>query len=209
MFTALVYAIQFFFGGWYFYNGLNYFIEFTPAPPGSSPLSRELIGALEHTGLFAVVKAIELVAGAALLANRFVPLASVLAFPVSFSIAYVMLVINGGMIGTIVGVLVIAFNAIIALSRLDSFLPMLAFDDGGPRPAPMMALLRGKPPAPATRPKGLRPLTHAIAIALGVGLPVWIELATMSHFQSVVRRQEEAARALQQQAPPAANAARP
>ena len=66
-FVLAAYAVQFFFGGWFFYNGLNYFLHFTPAPPGSSPLSRELIGALEHTGLFAVVKAVELGAGASTL----------------------------------------------------------------------------------------------------------------------------------------------
>jgi uncharacterized membrane protein YphA (DoxX/SURF4 family) len=202
----VAYAIQFFFGGWFFYNGLNYFVGFTPDPPGSSPLSRELIGALDHTGLFAVVKAVELVTGAALLANRFVPLAAVVAFPVTFAIAYVMIVINGGPVGTTTGLLAIAFNGIIALGRLDSVLPMLALSDRGPNAARLTALLkpsraRAAPASvnlPRTR-KGLSPLVHAVSIVLGVGAPVLIELATMSYFQSVARKtmtEEEAVRAL-------------
>jgi hypothetical protein len=176
-FALLAYTVQFFFGGWFFYNGLNYFADFTPAPPGSTPLSRELIGALEHSGLFAIVKAVELVTGAALLANRFVPLAIMVAAPVSFAIAYVMLVVNGGVVGTIVGILVIAFTAIIALSRIESFLPLLAIDD---------VHLCGASGERARR-VSLGPFTHVLCIALGIAAPVAIELATMAYFQSVAR----------------------
>jgi hypothetical protein len=175
-FVVLAYAVQFFFGGWFFYNGLNYFAEFTPAPPGSSPLSRELIGALEHTGLFAIVKAVELVAGALLLANRFVPLAIAIAAPVSFAIVWVMLVMNGGTVGTIVGVLVIGFSAILAFARLGSFLPMLAFDDARPGRSGFARLPR------------LTPAVHAAGIILGIAAPVAIELGTMAYFQSVARQ---------------------
>ncbi|OYU74629.1 MAG: hypothetical protein CFE32_17150 [Alphaproteobacteria bacterium PA3] len=54
-FRAIVYGAQFFFGGWFLYNGLNYFFEFFPQPPGSSALAYQLISALIDTGLFAVV----------------------------------------------------------------------------------------------------------------------------------------------------------
>lgn len=180
-FTLLAYAVQFFFGGWFFYNGLNHFVEFTPAPPGSSPLSRELLAALDHTGLMAVVKAVELVTGALLLANRFVPLALAVAAPVAFAIVWTMLVMNGGTVGTVVGVLIVAFLAILAWSRLGSYLPMLAADDcaparlGFPRLAP------------------LSPAVHGIAILFGVALPVAIELGTMAYFQSVANASRTAA----------------
>lgn len=176
-FAIAAYAIQFFYGGWFFYNGLNYFVAITPAPPGSSPLSRELIGALEHTGLFAIVKAVELATGAALLANRFVPLATVIAFPVSFSIAFVMLIVNGGVVGTTVGVLVMAFNGVIALARLDSFRPMLAMHDRAAR-------------APDDRSRTavrLSPAAHAAGIILGVGIAFAIEWVTIGHFQAMAR----------------------
>lgn len=179
-FTVLAYAVQFFFGGWYSYNGLNYFVEFTAAPPGSSPLSRELIGALEHTGLFAVVKAVELVTGALLLANRFVPLALAAATPVSLAIVWVMWVMNGGAVGTVVGLLVLLFTAITAFARLGSFLPMLAFDD----------LELGR--STFARLPRLGVTVHAVAIVLGIAAPVAIELGTMAYFQSVARASEQA-----------------
>jgi hypothetical protein len=80
------------------------------------------------------------VVGIALLANRFVPLATVAAFPVSFSIAYMNLVANGDTMSIIVSVLVIALNGIIALRHLDRFLPMLAVDQGGPNSRGLRAL---------------------------------------------------------------------
>lgn len=176
VFAAVAYAIQFFFGGWFFFNGLNYFAEFTPSPPGSSPLSRELIAALEVTGLFAVVKAVELVAGTMLLLNRLVPLALLLAAPVSFAIVWVMLVLNGGAVGTTVGILTILFSAVMMFARLGSFMPVLAWDDTNLHKTGYRSAM---PP--------LRPPLHAIAIVLGIAVPVGIELGTMAYFQSVAR----------------------
>lgn len=175
-FAVLAYAVQFFFGGWFFYNGLNYFVEFTPAPPGSSPMTRELMSGLESTGLFAMVKAVELVTGALLLANRFVPLAIVVAAPVAFAIVWIMVATNGGAVGTVVGVLTALFMAILAWSRIGAFLPMLAYDDLGRRAA-------GGPP----RLPRLRPGVHGAAIVLGIAAPAAIELGTMAYFQSVAR----------------------
>jgi hypothetical protein len=175
-FTVLAYAVQFFFGGWFFYNGLNYFVEFTAAPPGSSPATRELMVGLESTGLFAVVKAAELVTGALLLANRFVPLAIAAAAPVSFAIVWVMLAINGGAVGTVVGVLTIAFTAVLAWSRIAAFLPMLAYED-----------LSARHSVAAPRLPRLRPLIHVVAAILGIAVPAAIELGTMAYFQSIAR----------------------
>lgn len=139
-FMVLTYAAQFFFGGWFLYNGLNYFFVFFPQPPGSSPISHELIGALIHSGLFALVKGTELVVGAALLANRFVPLATVVAFPVSVCIAHLNIVGNGDTFGIVTGLVVIGLNGLIALGHLDKFLPMLVFDQGDPSVSGLRAL---------------------------------------------------------------------
>ena len=187
LFRTFAYAVQFFFGGWFFYNGLNYFVGFTPPPPGSSPATRELMAGLEQTGLFAVVKGVELVAGAALLANRFVPLAALVAFPITFSIAWVMIVINGGIVGYVVGTLALAFNGVIALSRLEHFRPVLAYSDCGPRLPQAVWKRSGATSSEPPRPTALKPATHAICIFLGVSLSVGIELGTMAYFQSVAR----------------------
>lgn len=182
------YVIQFFFGGWFFFNGINYFVEFTPPPPGSAPGTRALMEALESTGLFAVVKFVELVTGAALLMNRFVPLATIVAFPVTLVITYVMLVINGGVVGTTVGILALAFNGFIALVRLDNFLPVLVYRDSGPHlPSAPLHSITGSAPSVSAHVGGLSKGLHAAAIIFGVGASYLIEVGTMAYFQSVAR----------------------
>ena len=131
-FTILVYAVQFFFGGWFLAHGLNHWLEFFPRPSGSSPISHELIGALNHSGLFKVVKIIEIITGVLLLANRFVPLAVVAAFPVALSIAHLNLVANRDPTSIVVGIVIMTLLGVIALGHLDKFLPMLVMNNGDP-----------------------------------------------------------------------------
>src|ERR1700722_171220 len=118
-FRTCVYAVQFFFGGWFLYNGLNFFLTFFPQPSGSSGLSHELIRALIDTKLFTVVKGLEILTGIAFLANRFVPLAVVVAFPISFSIAHLNLIANGDLFSHVIAFFVIALNGVIGIGYLD------------------------------------------------------------------------------------------
>lgn len=124
---------QFFFGGWFVFHGLNYFIHFWPQPKGSSVLMREVIMGLIHSGLFDVIKGIEVVTGLMLLANRMVPIAAILAFPVSFSIAYLNVMANHDAYSFGVAVCIIAINGLIVLGHLDKFLPLLVFNNGDPK----------------------------------------------------------------------------
>jgi uncharacterized membrane protein YphA (DoxX/SURF4 family) len=124
--------MQFFFGGWFLVHGLNHWLEFFPRPSGSSPISHELIAALNHSGLLSVVKIIEIITGVLLLANRFVPLAVVAAFPVALSIAHLNLVANHDLTSMIVGVVIMPLLCLIALGHLDKFVPMLVMNNGDP-----------------------------------------------------------------------------
>ena len=66
----------------FFVFGLNGFLHFIPAPPLPEP-AMNLIGAMISSGyLFYSVKITEIVCGAMLLTNTFVPLALVLVAPV-------------------------------------------------------------------------------------------------------------------------------
>lgn len=72
----------------FFVFGLNYFVEFLPAPPPPPEQALAFLGGLMAGGyLIPLVKTIEVVAGAALLANRFVPLALTLLAPIIVNIA--------------------------------------------------------------------------------------------------------------------------
>lgn len=173
---ALFYAAQFFFGGWFLLHGLNHWLEFFPRPSGSSPTSHELIGALNHSGLFAIVKAIEIVTGLFLLLNRAVPLAAFVAFPVTLSIAHLNIVSNDDMFGVAVGILAIALNGLVLLGHLDKFLPMLAFRQGDPSGDGISTIMSsGLPAAPS--PASLRGIGQILAIVAGIaaayGVTLW------------------------------------
>ena len=72
----------------FFVFGLNYFIEFLPPPPAPPEPALAFLGGLMAGGyVFPLIKSIEVVAGVALLANRFVPLALTLLAPIIVNIA--------------------------------------------------------------------------------------------------------------------------
>lgn len=172
----LFYAAQFFFGGWFLLHGLNHWLEFFPRPSGSSPISYELIGALNHSGLFSIVKAIEIVTGLFLLLNRAVPLAAFVAFPVTLSIAHLNIMSNDDMFGIIVGIVAIALNGLVLLGHLDKFLPVLTFRQGDPSADGIsMLMASGLPAAPA--PASLRGIGQILPIVAGIvaayGVTLW------------------------------------
>jgi uncharacterized membrane protein YphA (DoxX/SURF4 family) len=78
--------VRVFLGLVFFVFGLNGFLQFLPQPPMSGPPA-DFVGALVASGyLFPLVKGVEVVAGALLLSNRFVPLALALLAPIIVNI---------------------------------------------------------------------------------------------------------------------------
>jgi predicted SnoaL-like aldol condensation-catalyzing enzyme len=175
--TTTVYVVQFFFGGWFLAHGLNHWLEFFPRPSGSSPLARELIGALNHSGLFIIVKAIEVVTGVLLLANRFVPLAIIAAFPVALSIAHLNLVANRDLTSHVVGILAIALLGVVAVGYLDNFRSMLVTRAGAPSSKGVREFfLLNRSDSAA----GLSGWKHALGIVAGIALPIALTFWTTS-----------------------------
>lgn len=115
-------------------NGLNWFFKIiTPYPSMSDFVDYlpppDIVGALiEHGMLFHLAKGVELVAGIALLANRFVPLALVLAMTVSVPVFIVDVFrpefrLRAFLMGT--GTL--ALNSTLLIAYLAHYRPMLAY----------------------------------------------------------------------------------
>ena len=125
--SKLIFAAQMFFGGWFLLHGLNHFVEIFVQPPGSSSPARVLIGALISSGLFGVIKGVEIISGIMFLCNRFVPLGAVLAVPVSLSIAYVNIFLNNDVFGMVVAVVVVGLNVVVIFGYFDYFRPLLAY----------------------------------------------------------------------------------
>ena len=66
--------------------GLNGFLHFIPQPPPTGQLAGQYMGVMSASHYFAPVFLLQLVGGALLLANRFVPIALVLLGPVIVNI---------------------------------------------------------------------------------------------------------------------------
>ncbi len=83
-----VWLVRLIYVAWMVPAGLNHFIQLYPQPGGANPLSDGVFTALLDSGLFTLVKAVELLAGLMLLFGWRVPLALVMVLPVSFTVWY-------------------------------------------------------------------------------------------------------------------------
>jgi uncharacterized membrane protein YphA (DoxX/SURF4 family) len=124
------YAVWFFrlvFAAWMVPSGLNHFIRLFPQPMGSQPLSHELIVALLDSGLFDLVKAVELAAGLCLLTGFYAPLALVVSMPVSFCVFFWDAPLEGwGSRAAIFGYSVFGTNLLLCLAYVKSYRSMFA-----------------------------------------------------------------------------------
>lgn len=112
------------FGLVFFVFGLNGFLNFMPQPPQPEKAGM-FLGALAATGyMFPMIKGVEVLAGALLLANRFVPLALILLAPIMVNIvAFHAVLAPDGMIMTIV---LVAIHCYLAWSYRGAFRGVLA-----------------------------------------------------------------------------------
>jgi hypothetical protein len=115
------------FAAWMIPAGLNHFYPLFPQPMGNQPLSTELITALLDSHQFDLTKAVEFVAGLAVLTGIFCPLLLVVCMPVSFCVWYWDTPLQGwGTTSAIYGWAVLISNLVLCLSYLDTYRPMLA-----------------------------------------------------------------------------------
>ncbi len=128
--SRLFYGIQFFYGSWFVFHGLNWWLRYFPEKT-YAPDAKGLIPELIHSGLFDAVKLLEIVIGAALMANVFVPLAIVAAFPIAIVIAWVNFT-KFSIWGYSVAAVVMGLLGLMALSRLDYYRPMLGMYSAAP-----------------------------------------------------------------------------
>ena len=98
--------------------GLNGFLNFIKGPLPSG-VAGQFLGALMQSHFVFVVSAVELVGGALLLANRYVPLALVLLGPVIVNIFFYHLLMDRS--GLIIAIVVIILWGLIALRHRQYF----------------------------------------------------------------------------------------
>jgi len=134
----LVLAGQVVFGAFMVISGANrLFGPWLPVPVGHTPLATELMAALVDSRLIDVVAGIQLVTGALILANRFVPLALCVVMPLSVCAAFWAVILDGTLAGSAVALVALAVNAALMLAYLGAYRPMLkrralaAFEEPG------------------------------------------------------------------------------
>ena len=140
---TLVYSAQFFFGGWFLFHGLNHWLQFFVQPSGSGQAMKDMIAVLIDSGLFDIIKAMEVIGGALFLANRFVPLGIIVSTPITLTIAYLNFTM-GDSFGVVVGVISVILNGLVCIGYLEHFLPALRYDCGDPSLDGLKKLLRGE-----------------------------------------------------------------
>jgi uncharacterized membrane protein YphA (DoxX/SURF4 family) len=120
-----VWFLRFIFAAWMIPSGLNHFIPLFPQPMGTQPLSMELIRALLDSGLFDLVKAVELIAGLGVLFGFYTPLALLICMPVSFNVFYWDAPLEGWGSGAArFGYAVLLVNILLCLAYIKSYRAM-------------------------------------------------------------------------------------
>jgi uncharacterized membrane protein YhaH (DUF805 family) len=128
------------FGAWMLANGANhFFLSAWAGPVGQEPLAIQLMAALVHSHLFDVAMAIQLVAGALILAGVFVPVALCVVMPVSTCALFWALILDRQPLGAFVAFAAFALNGLLMLAYLDYYrdalrrhAPTLGEAAGGP-----------------------------------------------------------------------------
>jgi uncharacterized membrane protein YphA (DoxX/SURF4 family) len=107
----------------FFVFGLNGFLQFLPTPPAPEK-AMAFMGALAATGyMFPLIKSVEVIGGALLLSNRFVPLALAIVAPNVVNIVLFHAVLAPS--GLPVALFVLALELFTAWSYRGAFVPML------------------------------------------------------------------------------------
>lgn len=169
IFAGFVYACQFFYGGWFLFHGLSYWLQFydeSSMRPGPG-----LIPALAASGVLTIVKALEVIMGLALLADVFTALVVVATWPITLMIAFV----NASeleLFGIAVALIIIGLNLVMSLGHLDRYRAMLV-PHAGP---PSLAGLAGRAGGDQRRLPGR---VHACGLVFGIVAPILVTYWTV------------------------------
>lgn len=102
------------FGGWWLFSGLMHFLWPHLQPMGNEQPAIDFTRALMASGLFDWIKAIEVVLGLTMLANRAMPLTVLALVPINVVIVYWNFALDEGLVEWTFGAMTVLFNAILA-----------------------------------------------------------------------------------------------
>ncbi len=121
--AKVVLAARILLGLIFFVFGLNGFLQFLPQPP-MPEAAGAFAGALAATGyMFPLIKGIEVICGALLLAGQFVPLALVLLAPIIVNIVLFHAVLAPE--GVVMTIVILALELVLARANWSAYAPLL------------------------------------------------------------------------------------
>jgi uncharacterized membrane protein YhaH (DUF805 family)/uncharacterized membrane protein YphA (DoxX/SURF4 family) len=123
----VIWYVRFWFAAWMIPAGIEHFYHIYPQPGANSshPLAAEMLTALLHTHLFDLVKAVELLAGLAVLFGFFAPLALLVCMPVAFCVFWWDAPLSEwNRSSMIAGARVLSANVLLCVAYIASFRPM-------------------------------------------------------------------------------------
>ncbi len=115
------------FGGWWLFSGLMHFFWPQLQPLGDEQTAIDFTLALMASGLFDVIKLLEILLGLLILANRAMPLAMLALIPINLVIVYWNFVLDEGLVEWTFGAMSILFNAILAWPWRRYFWPLFVW----------------------------------------------------------------------------------
>lgn len=122
----LVLIVRVVFGAWMLANGVNhFFLPLYPEPAGHEPLAIQLMTALVHSRLFDVAMAIQLVAGALVLAGLLLPVALCVVAPVNVCAVFWALVLDHNPLASLLALVALGLNGLLMLAYIDYYRDML------------------------------------------------------------------------------------
>jgi uncharacterized membrane protein YphA (DoxX/SURF4 family) len=113
------------FGAHSLLSGLNHFFGFLPLPPIDASPAGAFVAEMSRIGLYDLIKVVECIVGVCLLINVFVPLALLLEFPITVSIFYLSVVVDGGTRQLFTGPRELFYNTFLFAAYAGYYLPML------------------------------------------------------------------------------------
>jgi len=103
----------------------NAYLGFMPMPPMNEQSMAFISALIQSAYLWPLLKLTEFVAGALLLANRYVPLALVLLAPIVLNIFFFHLALDGSPRGVIMGTVILAMTVYLARENKDAYESLL------------------------------------------------------------------------------------
>ncbi|HTY92462.1 MAG TPA: hypothetical protein VMC02_01140 [Steroidobacteraceae bacterium] len=142
----LILWIRWVFGAHTLFSGLNYFFNFFPTPAIDLSPAGPFVAAMTQVGLYDLIKVVEVVVGAALLLNWYVPLALLVEFPITVSIFQLDVIIDHTQRPLIIGTRELVFNLFLMASYAGYYRALLT------RCAPLSELWRATALPRSSRP---------------------------------------------------------